>query len=265
MSATKLKLKNEILYIIVLLFVTEAFNYAVLRTSFKYLLILGVLALLILELWFVRTFILYSRKKISKYSDVVMKISLKRRFFQYFILPALFYTSLLLFLYFNRNILLGHFVIVICVSFVLLLFLNVKSSLNKYYSVALATRTIFDFICITTLYLLLNSYLRIGFSMWEFIFLSFVSSLVLLISILKIHDKFGSLEFLIAIISSVIVSLSMLAVWNNNILVIPSVGALSFYLITSFWNLRFAGRTKFTDYLYPVVYVLLALSLILTV
>ncbi len=265
MSITKLKFKNEILYTAFLLLVTVMFNYFVLRTSFKYLLILGVLALLILEFWFIQTFILYSKKKISKYSDVVMKISLKRRFFQYFILPAVFYISLLLFLYFNRNIVLGYLVSSVCLGFILLLFLNVKSSLNKYYSIALATRTIFDFICITTLYLLLNSYLRIGFSMWEFIGLSFVSSFVLLISILKIHDRFGGFEFLIAFCSSVIVALSMLLVWNNNILVIPSVGALAFYLITSFWNLRFAGKTKLSDYLYPVVYVGLALALILTV
>ena len=259
------KIKNEMFYSILLLVVTEVFNYFVLKVPFKYLLVIGILGIVVLELWIIRTFKLYSQKKVSKYSDVVMKISLKRRSFQYFVLPFLFYVSLLFFLYFNRNAILGHLVLIISIVFILVACVNMKNSLQRHYSIALATRTIYDFICITALYLLLNSYLRIGFSLEEFILLSFFSSFLLLLSILRLHDRLGPIEALVAIVSSLLVCGSMYVVWNSNVFVIPCVGALTFYLIASFWNLRFAGRTKLSDYLYPVVYVSLALVIILFV
>jgi len=265
MINSKKKAKNEIFLGILLFLVTEVFNYFVLRTSFKYLILIGILGVVVLEFWIVRIFRLYSQKKVSKYSDVVMKISLKRRFFQYFVLPFLFYVSLLFFLYFNRNEILGHLVLIISVGFLLVACINMKNSLQRHYSIALATRTIYDFICITALYLLLNSYLRIGFSLGEFLLLSFVTSFLFLISILRIHNRLGLVEALVAIVSSFLVCSSMYVAWDSNVFVIPAVGALAFYLIASFWNLRFAGRTKLADYLYPLVYVLLALVVILFV
>ncbi|HOV29829.1 MAG TPA: hypothetical protein PLD77_01995, partial [Candidatus Dojkabacteria bacterium] len=149
MINSKKKAKNEIFLGILLFLVTEVFNYFVLKTSLKYLLLIGILGIVVLEFLIVRIFKLYSQKKVSKYSDVVMKISLKRRFFQYFILPFVFYVSLLFFLYFNRNQMLGHLVLIISIGFLLVACINMKNSLQKHYSIALATRTIYDFICIT--------------------------------------------------------------------------------------------------------------------
>jgi len=221
----KLKVKNDFLYLFILLVVTQFFNYSVLRASLEFLVILGVLGFLLLETWFVRAFSMYSSRKVSKYSDVIIKISLKSRFFAYFILPAIFYISLLFFLYFNRNEILGYAVLVGCTVLLMVLFLNVKSSLNKVYSLAIATRAIFDFICITIFYLLLNSYIRIGISIELFTILSVLSALILLIFVLKIHDRLGFFE--------------------------------------SIWNIRFAGKIKFVEYLVPFLYVVIAIILIL--
>ena len=146
-----------------------------LSAKFSTTVIIGIVGIVLLLIWFTRTFNLYSKKKVSKYSNVLMKISLRQRLFSYFILPTIFYSSLLVFLFFNRNDLLGHFVIAMCMLLLLILFLNVKSSMNKHYTLHIATKAVFDFMCITTLYLLLNAFLRIGFSMTEYMLLGFFS------------------------------------------------------------------------------------------
>jgi len=254
-------MKNDLLLLFLLLVVTVIFNNLVLTASLRTTIICGVLGLIILEIWFVTVFRANSRKKISKYSNVLMKISLKDRLFSYFILPAIFYISLLFFLYFNRNEILGNIVLGVSMVFFLILFLNVKSSLKRFYSVHILTRTIFDFLCITIFYLLLNSFLRMGLSLQVYILLSFLSSFILSLFVLKLHNRIGGVEVVTAVLSSILVSLSMFFFWDMNIFIIPAVGSLMFYLVISIWNIRFAGRTKFDDYLAPVLYVILALTL----
>jgi hypothetical protein len=261
----KLRVKNDLLYLFILIVVTQFFNYSVLRSSLGFLVVIGTLGLLILETWFVRAFSMYSGKKVSQYSDVIIRISLKSRFFAYFILPGIFYISLLFFLYFNRNEILGYAVLGGCAVLLMVLFLNVKSSLNKLYSLAIATRAIFDFICITIFYLLLNSYVRMGLSIEIFTVASIFSALILLIFVLKIHDRLGFFEYLVSFFSALFISLFTILFWNYNVFVIPAIGALAFYLIISIWNIRFAGKIKFIEYLLPFLYVIMALILILNV
>jgi len=264
MKNEKMEIKNELLYLFLLILITEIFLDSVFSANRSTSIIIGLVGFIILEFWFAITFDQYSKKKISKYSNVLMKISLRKRFFSYFILPGIFYLSLLVFLYYNLNILLGHFVLGMCMILLLVLFLNVKSSMRKFYTIHIATKAIFDFICITTLYLLLNAFLRIGFSMTEFLLLSFITSFILYLFVLKLHDRFGSLEILVALASSAFVSASLLPFWNRSIFMLPAVGALAFYLIISLWNIRFSGKVKFSDYLAPVLYVIFALALIFT-
>jgi len=261
----RLKVQNDIVYLFILLAITEFFNYLVLNTRGIGLTITAGLGILLLETWFIRTFRLYSEKKISKYSDVLVKISLKERFFSYFVLPSLFYVSILAFLYFNRNLLLGHVVLGICMVLFLILFLNVKSSLNKIYSVANATRAIFDFICITILYLLTNIYVRVGLSMGIFALFLFGTALILLLFSLKLHRKLGPIELLVSALSAVFIACLTIIFWGTNIFVIPLVGTLGFYLVISMWNIRFSGKIHLVDYFLPFLYVVLALILILTI
>ncbi|KKP92884.1 MAG: hypothetical protein UR96_C0003G0010 [candidate division WS6 bacterium GW2011_GWC1_36_11] len=265
MKKYRLKVQNDIIYLFILLAITEFFSYLVLNTRGLALTITGGLGILLLETWFIRTFRLYSGKKISKYSDVIVRISLKERFFSYFVLPLLFYVSILAFLYFNRNVLLGHVVLGICMVLFLILFLNVKSSLNKIYSVANATRAIFDFICITILYLLTNIFARVGLSMWIFALVLFVTTLVLLLFSLKLHKKLGFVEILISKLSAIFITCITTIFWSTNIFVIPLIAALAFYLVISIWNIRFSGKIHLVDYILPFLYVVLALILILTI
>ena len=260
-------IKNDILYLFILIFLTEAFYFVAQNSinNISFLTVIGILGILVIETWFIRVFSIYSKRKISKYSDVIIKISVKDRFFSYFILPAVFYSTILLFLFFNKNELLGHFTLSISMVLLLVLFLNVKSSLKKVYSLESATRAIFDFICITTFYLLLNVYIRLGFSLEIFSIASFLSSIVLLLSVLKIHDRLGFVELVVSILSSIFVAIVLIIFWNSNLFIIPAVGSLAFYLVTSLWNIRFSGKCYLTDYLAPFLYVIISLILILNI
>ena len=260
----RLKIKNDLFYLFVILMITQIFNHSVLGAPLPFLLVLGFLGLMLLETWVIKTFRDYSGKKVSKYSDVLVKISFKKRFFEYFLLPAIFYISLLIFLFFNRNMLLGHIILGVCTVFLLILFLNIKSSLNRIFSFALATRAIYDFMCITIFYLLLNSFVRIGVSMEVFTALSVISSFILLTFVLKIHDRLGGFELFVTLFCSLFIAIISLFFWNHNIFVIPAIGALAFYLIISLWNVRFAGKIKLLDYLAPFLYVVIAVILILS-
>lgn len=263
MEKLKIKVQNDILYLFLILFVTEIFNSVVMSGNTTILLTVGILGLLLLETWFIRAFSIYSGKKISKYSDVIISISLKERFFGYFILPAIFYISLLAFLFFNRNVVLGHFVLGVSMVLFLILFLNVKSSLNKIYKVENITKIIFDFLCISILYLLINIFVRIGMSPVYFLLSVGVSSFTLLLFILKLHEKMGFLEIVISFLSAIFITCITQLVWNLSIFTIPAVGALAFYLIISIWNIRFSGKVKIWDYILPFIYVIVALTLIL--
>lgn len=263
MKKERINIKNDLLLLFVVSAITVIFNDSVLTGSLRTTIIWGIVGLTILIIWFIRLFAANSQKKISKYSNVLMKISLKDRLFQYFLLPSIFYVALLFFLYYNRNTILGYIVLGVSMILLLVLFLNIKSSLKRYYSVHILTRTIFDFLCITILYLLLNAFLRIGVSLQLYTALSFLSSLVLSIFVLKLHDRIGGFEVLTATISSVFIATSMLLFWNKNIFIIPAIGSLMFYLVISLWNIRFAGKTKFDDYLSPILYVIFAVTLIL--
>lgn len=253
------------IYIIILLVITEFFMYVSLYSRDSILLAVGVLGCLLLETWFIKTFILYSKKKISKYSDVLVKISLKERFFPYFVLPLIFYTSLLAFLFFNKNLILGQVVLGISMVLFLILFLNVKSSLNKVYTIENATRAVFDFICISILYLLVNIFVRVGFGIWIFVLALLITSVVLLLFCLKLHNRMGAVEVVITILSSIFITFATVIFWNTNIFVIPVIAALCFYLVISIWAIRFAGKIRFSDYWLPFLYVILALILVLTI
>lgn len=147
----------------------------------------------------------------------------------------------------------------------LVLFLNVKSSLNKVYSIENATKAVFDFICISILYLLTNVYVRLGANVEIFSCFVLGSALILLVFSLKLHNKMGLSELMVSLLSAIFITVATVIFWNTNIFVIPAVGALAFYLVISLWNIRFSGKIYLRDYILPFLYVALALILILTI
>jgi hypothetical protein len=144
-----------------------------------------------------------------------------------------------------------------------ILFLNVRSSFSKIYSLQSQTKAIFDFICISIFFLVESVLVRMGLDFYLFMLSSFALTSILLLFDLELHNKGGLSGILMTLISSLFVMVFISSFWTTNIFVIPSVGTLAYYLVISLWNVRFSGKVKFTDYIAPFIYSVLALILIL--
>ena len=260
----KLELKNEIFYLLLIVLVTVYFAYSTHSENNIYILS-GVLGNLLILTWFVRAFTLYSGRRISQYSEVIQRISLRDRFFTNVALPLLFFTSLLFYIYFNTLFLMDIVLIVVCTVLLLILFLNIKSSFRKIYSIETQTRAVFDFICIATFFLLSSVIIRLGIYIWYSLGMIFVLSMILFWSDIKIHRKESVSAFIMSLVSAGFVTLTSGILLSTNIFILPAVSTLAFYLILSLWNIRFAGKLKLVEYLLPFLYSVLALILILNI
>ena len=260
----RLDFKNEIFYLLLIVLVTVYFAYSTHSPNNIYLLS-GVLGNLLILTWFVRAFALYSGRKISQYSEVIQRISLRDRFFTNVALPILFYSSLLAYIYFNTLFLMDLVLIGISMILLLILFLNIKSSFNKIYSIESQTRAIFDFMCIATFFFLSSVVIRLGVMIWYVLPIIFIFSFILFWSDIKIHRKESMSAFVMSLISSAFVTLTSGFLITTNIFMLPAISTLAFYLILSLWNIRFAGKLKLVEYLLPFIYSVLALILILNI
>lgn len=257
-----IEIKSELVYLVLVILVSVYFAYSTHTPNNMYILS-GVLGNLLILTWFIRAFTLYSGRKISQYSEVIQRISLKERFFTCFVLPILFYSSLLLFIYFNTSFLMDLVLIGVSSILLLILFLNVKSSFRKVYSIVSQTRAVFDFMCIASFYMILSVIIRLGVSIWLSILIILISSIIFFWSDIKIHRKESIEAFIMSLVSATFVSITSCIFFNTNIFIVPAVGTLAFYLILSLWNIRFSGKIKFIEYLPPFIYSILALILIL--
>ncbi len=258
----KVEIKNELLYLLLIVLVTVYFAYST-HTPNNIYILSGLLGNLLILTWFVRAFSLYSGRKISQYSEVIQRISIRERFFTNFILPIMFYSSLLAYLYFNTSFLMDLILIGISSILIFILFLNVKSSFKKVYSIESQTRAVFDFICIASFYMLLSVVVRLGISIWISMSVIFLTSLIFFWSDIKIHRKENLSGFVMSIISAMFVAVTACIFFNTNIFILPAIGTLAFYLVLSLWNIRFSGKIKLIEYLPPFIYSILALILIL--
>lgn len=260
----RIEIKKELIYLSLITLVTVFFSYLTHSGGYLYI-VVGVLGLLLLLTWFIRAFILYSGRKVSQYSEVIQRISIRDRFFSYFVLPTVFYISLLVYIYYNTSPLMDYILIAIASIQILILFLNVKTSLSKIYTIAAQTRAVFDFICISTFFLLSSIFIRLSLDLLPFLFIVFISSLTLFWFDIKIHNRESIEGGILAFFSSIFVAVFSGIFFQSNIFIIPAVSTLAFYLILSLWNIRFSGKVKLSDYILPFLYSILALILILNI
>lgn len=257
-------LTTEIVYLCLIVLVTVIFSFSTHTPGYTYIMA-GVLGLVLLVTWFIRAFTLYSGRKISKYSEVIQRISLRDRFFAYFILPSIFYISTLAFLHFNTSTIMEYIIIGIFSIQIFILFLNVRSSLSKIYTLEAQTKAIFDFICISIFFLIESVLTRLGLSAIQFILATSLLSFVLLFFDLKLHSKESLSGILMTLVSSIFISIFVISFWKYSIFTIPAVATVAYYLVISLWNVRFAGKIKLYDYILPFLYSIITIIFILNI
>jgi hypothetical protein len=166
------------------------------------------------------------------------------------------------YLYYNKNITLSYWITALCIFVLLILFINIKSSLKKFYKINTLTKGIFNLVCILTFYLSINVFLRFDLEIWVKLLIVGGLAIVMFLSELQLHDRVDIVSFIVSLLSAIFVSLSIGIFMFQSIFVATAIGTLAFYMIIALWNIRFAGKYKFIDYLPPFLYAIIALILI---
>ena len=101
------------------------------------------IGLILLLLWIALTFVTYSERKVSEYSNTYIKIQLRKRWYQYIFLPVTFYILIVCSLYLLSDIFFRQFITIISVIYFFIFFINVKSSYEKIFTIETGTRVVF--------------------------------------------------------------------------------------------------------------------------
>lgn len=256
-------IKREILYIFIIFIITFAFNYFSNTGERTILILLSILGLAIIETWFIGAFTRYSERKISQYSEVLQRVSIKERFFSYFISPAMLYISSLAFIYYTQTLMADIMVLITVCFLFFILFINVKSSFKKVYSLEQATKIVFDFINIATFYLGCSVLTKIGMD-FELMYLFIgIWSFILLLNNLMLHSKLDIPGTIISFLCTIFVVLCTFATEKYGLFIMPAISTIAFYLIISLWSLRFSGKIRVSEYLSPFIFSIFATLIIL--
>ncbi|KKR05685.1 MAG: hypothetical protein UT34_C0002G0192 [candidate division WS6 bacterium GW2011_GWF2_39_15] len=224
----------------------------------------ALVGLLLISSWFVTSFGLFGRKRVSKKSRAVITVNLKYRVFTYVVMPVILWVSLCLYLFFTQNVYITQTVIVASVALYFAFMLQVRSSLEKIYHVDTMTRFVYDFINIVVFFLLLSVLCRLGLDIYLMTGVVILFTLLSLHNTLYVHRKLEVESTLVALFASAMVGLATWATQGMNIYTQPSLITLLYYLIVSLWNIRFSGARKLEDYIPPIMYTLMAVILVLS-
>jgi hypothetical protein len=220
--------------------------------------------LLLMISWLLHTYHLFAKRKVSKSSDVLMKVNLRDRIFTHILLPVLSYTSIVSFFFFSRNLYLNQIVVVISVLLFFYLFLHIRTSYEKVFYIEKHTRIIYDFITISTFYLFTSTVAHLALPAVVAICVVAFLAFVAFVYMLYLNNKLELDGALVAILATVIVSLVTIYIWDSGVFTAPAVIATVFYTVVSLWHVRFSGSRSMDDYIPPVMYTLMTLILVLS-
>jgi len=250
---------SSYLFLVLELMVTKQFIYN--YTFYAFTVVIGILLLIV---WISTTYALFGKKKVSKRSDVFMKIQLIERFFQHIIIPILLYLSLSIFLFSNNNKYIDQISIVISVIIFFYLMLHIRMSLGKVYSVSKVTRVVYDFSSIAFFYFVISVVYRLGLGgIVGVITAFFVTLFSLVYSLIAIRKVYADTIF-VAISVSFLIGVVAYLTKGFNIYIQPSILTVIFYTVISLWNVRFSGSRRFEEYIPPMMYSIMAIILILS-
>lgn len=220
-------------------------------------------AVLVLS-WTVTTYFRYADHEISRFTKVLMKIQLKERFFLYFIMPMLFYSLITIYLFVNKSMVLNQLVIITGSILYFVMFIHIRSSYAKVFSISKYTRVIFNFIDITIFYLIVALLVMSGTEYDIRILGTVVAAAMLLMHQLTLHKQRTTSSLIILGLSLVLISSAAIYFINTNFLIYPLIMTLVFYVIVTWWNIRLDGYTKASEYLPPLIFALMGFIIVLS-
>lgn len=258
----KIVYKRELGYTIILFVIWEFLVSVSLLGQYLLISWLGLISLLV---WIVLLYIYYSYNKVSKYSEVILTLQLKRHWYQYIAIPVLLYISVTMFLFMVHSMVFQQFIILTNSTLFFILMVHIRGSYEKTFIVAHGTKVIFDLINIMVFFMLVTSLsLMATVSTFLIVVAVTVTTILMLTASLKIEEKLGKDGLLWSLIGALIIGIIAYLGQGFNIYVYPFILTLTFYLILAFWHIRLSGVKKVSEYITPLLFTLMALILLLS-
>lgn len=255
-----MKYKRELFYTILMFVALELASLAQVAFGFWMVAVVGAL---VLFTWLVTAFVKYSARKVSKYSDVMIRVGIKARWYTYLFVPVVFYLSIALFVFSVKDDFLKQFAILVGLTMMYLLMIHIRSSYSKVYSVTRVTRIVFDLVNVMFFFLVQTSMILLGFvERIEIALFAGLLVFLILISNLRITGKSSMAGYGWALGAAALVGGLAMLLNNLSLFSIPFVLTLAFYMIVSFWHLRLAGENKLDKYLQPILFTLMAIIIV---
>ncbi len=231
--------------------------------SFVSNILLG-LGALILLLWLISSYLIFSGKRVSKFSNVLIKIQIKNRLFSFFVTPVLMYFAVSAYISYIENNFLKQ--VIITIFFVLMLFLmiHIRSSYQKVFSIEKSTRSVFLFIDMMLFYIASTGFILMGtFPIARILGVGFLAFLFLL-NILIINKQYSYKALFILLISTIFMILSAIYFVQFGALLFPLFMVVVFYMVVNIWGIKLSGVNALSEYLPPVLFSLMAFMILLS-
>lgn len=254
--------KREFLYVVILFVLWE---FALIPENIGVGWIYPILILLgstLLIVWLVTNYSHYAHKGISEYTEVLVKINLKQRFFAFFVTPLLFYISISLYLGGIESMILRQFTIILGSIIQFVMFVHIRSSYQKTFSMERNTRFIFQIVDLVLFYIGVTGFVLLGTDILLRIVGATVLGFLLLTHQLLLHKQYSAKAVLILLTSVAGIALSAMYFASFGAIIFPLYLSVVFYLILSLWGIRLNGITKLEDYVTPILFSLMALMVL---
>lgn len=224
------------------------------------------LSVILFSSWVLSNIMIYKDKKVSPYSNALLKINIKSRLFSSIITPFIMIFAVSIYVFLIPHLIFIQAVILTAILIIFVYMIGVKNNYKKFFYVGPQARILYALInfflffivlSISIFFLQEDKLLRAGLLSF-FVFFSYNIDLIQR----NIYEKRG---FLITLLFSAITFLFIY--FLNNIYsswLYIFVMSLVYFVHLSFWQIRLSGDKKLKSYFMPLIFALM-LFLILVV
>lgn len=252
--------KKELFYTILVFIALEMLTVVENLNQYIFLSLVGVAIILF---WATSSFMKYSAKKVSEHSDGLLKHKFKIRWYQYFFVPVVFYSSLAAYIFFIKQDYMRQLIILLGGLAHYVLFVHTRISYEKIFAFSRVSKVAFDLINVIFFFVVSNVLVISGLFTFEMILGALaVVCATILIANLMLSREFSVPGLLAAVLASAVLlfvgELARPYLYTK----FAFMETVVFYMIISIWHIRLMGERHLSKYLSPVLFALMALILI---
>lgn len=258
------KYKREFVYSSFLFLIFEILATRDITYNMLLYLVISITGLVLITFWIMIIHIKNGSKKVSRWSDVLLKISFKDKFYANILLPIIFYISVSIFIFFDISRYLNQIVIVISVYLLSFLMITIQKSYDQVFSVSKNIRVLQDFINIVIYFLFVSAIFRTSLNE-VVLYILIVLGLIYVLSYMLIsRRRLDYINFFISVALSILILFLVIYLKQFVFLSIPNISTVLLYTVITIWHTRLEGGIKLVEYIPIIMYSLMALILILS-